>query len=192
MIPIDDWYVHPSNKSIDVAIYEMGIPSGTDHLVLPMSTCATKDVFKQHEVELGEEVIISGLFQHHFGTKKNIPIVRVGNLAALNDEKIVTRSFGEIDAYLIEARSIGGLSGSPAFLNLGAIRFVEGVLKQTHNKKPIILLLGLVHGHFDMSDETSEGNINAGIAIVVPVESILATIAECEKNIFTVPREDRD
>jgi hypothetical protein len=93
----------------------MGVPPGADHLVLPMRMCATKDILKQHDVGLGEKVIISGLFQHHFGIKKNIPIVGVGNLAAFDDEKIVTRPFGEIDAYLVEARSIGGLSGSRHF-----------------------------------------------------------------------------
>jgi hypothetical protein len=180
--PINDWYVHPTDRSIDVAIFEMGVPKGADHLVIPISMCATKDVFKRHEIDLGDEVIISGLFQHHFGTRRNIPIIRVGNLAALNEEKIATNSFGEIDAYLIEVRSIGGLSGSPAFLNLGTVRFIEGQVK--HANKPIFLLLGLVHGHYDVSgnDESSSSAINAGIAIVVPVESILATVNEYEKS----------
>jgi hypothetical protein len=162
-----------------------------DHLVFPMKLCATKDIFREHEVDLGEEVVVSGLFQHHFGAKRNIPIVRVGNLAALNEEKVATKSFGEIDAYLIEVRSIGGLSGSPVFLNLGTIRLVEGQVRHSAAKKPIIYLLGLIHGHFNaVPDELDERDdpdalyeaINAGIAIVVPIESILATIANTKPN----------
>jgi hypothetical protein len=50
---------------------------------------------------------------HHTGDLKNVPIVRVGNLASYPSEQIQTRAFGRMEAYLIEARSIGGLSGSP-------------------------------------------------------------------------------
>jgi hypothetical protein len=176
-IPIEEWYAHPSDKTIEVAIFETGIPKDADHLVLAESMCATQAIFKQHEVELGDEVIISGLFQHHFGNNKNIPIVRVGNLAALNEERVSTELFGEIDAYLVEVRSTGGLSGSPVFLNLGVSRIIAGQVK--HAKQPVCFLLGLIHGHF--LDEPSAA-INAGIAIVVPVESILATITEYERG----------
>jgi hypothetical protein len=71
---------------------------------------------------------------------------------------------------------------------LETFRFVHGRLKLSQDKDDpifLIFLLRLVHGHFDMTDEIGEGSINAGIAIVVPVESILATIAEYEKNTVT-------
>ena len=189
-VPIGDWYFHPSDASIDVAVFEMGIPVDADHLVIPFSMSANSDKLKQHEVELGDEVFVSGLFRHHYGKKRNIPIVRVGTLAALNEEKIATE-IGEMDAYLIEARSIGGLSGSPVFLNLGVVRFIGGQVK--HAKDPVFFLLGLIHGHFDVkstagvsspesvSVATSE-SINSGIAIVVPIESVRAVIAAYESR----------
>lgn len=31
------------------------------------------------------------------------------------DERILTDNYGDMEAYLVEARSIGGLSGSPVF-----------------------------------------------------------------------------
>ena len=78
---------------------------------------------------MGDEVFVVGLFRHRHGTQRNIPIVRVGNLAALTEEKVATNDFGLVDAYLIEARSIGGLSGSPVFLNLWVVRHVEKQVK---------------------------------------------------------------
>lgn len=48
-------------------------------------------------------------------SRGKIPIVRVGNRASYPEQHVHTLDFGEMDAYLIEARSIGGLSGSPAF-----------------------------------------------------------------------------
>jgi hypothetical protein len=178
-IPLNGWYVHPTDQSIDVAIFEKGIGPEVDHLVLPLSLCVTEALMKNHEVGLGDEVFISGLFSHHFGTKRNIPIVRTGNLAALNDEKIEVDGFGEIDGFLVEARSTGGLSGSPAFLNLGLIRVVGGELK-TNRTGDAVLLLGLVHGHFIVRARkrrtTRKDELNAGIAIIVSVASIRAVV----------------
>jgi hypothetical protein len=172
----------PNDATVDVAIVECGVPAEADHVVIPLRMAASKQVFAANEVELGDEVFVSGLFRHHYGKSKNIPIVRIGNLAALNEERVVTR-YGEMDAYLIEARSIGGISGSPVFLNLGVVRQIGGEVKHATGAYPIYFLLGLIHGHFDLQtpqggaaeDDASE-RVNAGIAIVVPIESILAVI----------------
>jgi hypothetical protein len=94
-------------------------------------------------------------------------------------EKVSTR-IGEIDAYLIEARSIGGLSGSPVFVNPTGVR--HGSLTITEG--PQLFLLGLVHGHFDsefmpldaVADGPGKSGINMGIGIVVPVEKIIEVI----------------
>jgi hypothetical protein len=92
-----------------------------------------------------------------------------------------------MDAYLIEARSIGGLSGSPVFLNLGVVRYIGNGIKHSTGG-PIQLLLGLVHGHFDVhssltddvlsdaSQPLSAQRVNTGIAIVVPIEKVVETI----------------
>jgi hypothetical protein len=180
-VSIDKWFVHPSDRSIDVAIHEMGIPANADHLVLPFNLCVSEKVLREQEVELGDEVFISGLFQHHFGAGRNLPIIRVGNLAAMNEERIETKDFGEMDGYLIEARSIGGLSGSPVFLNLGVIRIIGGKTKFVNSAK--IFLLGLIHGHYDVGlNGGNEESVNAGIAIVVPIQSVMSVIEEYEKR----------
>ena len=179
-----DWHFHPTEQNVDIALLRASVPAGWDHLVIPLSMCATAAAMSSNEVGLGDEVFITGLFRHHHGHQRNIPIVRVGNLAALTEEQVVTTVFGPIDAYLIEARSIGGLSGSPVFLNLGVVRFVSGAVKHSTNG-PIQLLLGLIHGHFDAQDssidEVTEGapgslssaKINTGIAIVTPITKVI-------------------
>lgn len=144
--------------------------------------CLNDQMYKEYNISLGDEVFIVGLFRHHVGSLKNIPIVRVGNLAALNEEKVVTPS-GERDAYLIEARSIGGLSGSPVFFNLGSVRAFGEDLKFL--KKPIFILSGLIHGHYDVEnlnednaneDSLTPEKINTGIAIVTPIHKVIETI----------------
>jgi hypothetical protein len=163
------------------------LPNDADHLAIPFSYCATPEILAEYEVGLGDEVFVSGLFRHHYGKKRNIPIVRVGTLAAFNEERIATQMFGEMDAHLIESRSIGGLSGSPVFLNLGVVRQMGGQILHKAGTGPGSFLLGKTHGHFDElptgtrgrteigSDLTSR-KVNAGIAIVIPFESILSVV----------------
>jgi hypothetical protein len=188
------WLFHPSDKTVDIAALKTGVPEGWDHLVVPLSMCATHEKMASNEVALGDEVFVVGLFRHHHGNQKNIPIVRVGNLAALTEEKVYTNAFGMIDAYLIEARSIGGLSGSPVFLNLGVVRYVGNAVKHS-NGGPIQLLLGMIHGHFDVSTraidniqaDTQSGlsveRVNTGIAIVVPIEKVIELIHAYAPNV---------
>ncbi len=182
-----DWLFHPTDRSVDVALLHIGVPQDWDHLVIPLSMCVTPKTLLVNEVGLGDEVFVVGLFRHHHGTQRNIPIVRVGNLAALTEEKVNTKDLGLVEAYLIEARSIGGLSGSPVFLNLGVVRYVEKQVKHSTGG-PIFFLLGLVHGHYDVpstsldssnqdaAETLSAERVNTGIAIVVPMDKIAETL----------------
>jgi hypothetical protein len=192
-----DWIFHPTDKSIDVAMLPCRVSATLDHLVLPASIGGTEEKLKCNEVGLGDEVFITGLFSHHHGNRRNIPIVRIGNISCLVEEKVVTKDYGEIDAYLIEARSIGGLSGSPVFVNLGSLRPIGGTV--TFGRRgPSVLLLGLIHGHFDSqissSDKTDvltkdEGftseAVNTGIAVVVPFQRIDEVFLIAEKRALT-------
>jgi hypothetical protein len=183
---ISQWYMHPSDPSLDVAIIEMGVPVEGDHLVLPYSLCLTPELAATHEMAVGEEIFIVGLFKHYYGEQRNIPIVRIGNLATAEEQKISSERFGKRDAYLIEARSIGGLSGSPAFLNFGATRVIRGQL--VHAQAPIVLLMGLVSGHYDVHSAgvdaatTQSDRVNTGIAVVVPIRNVRAVIESYERE----------
>jgi hypothetical protein len=104
--------------------------------------------------------------------------VRLGNIALMPEEPIETRDYGFMEAYLIEARSIGGLSGSPVFVHVGGIR----ANRMRGNK---YYWLGLIHGHWNLptsdtdnsnKDQLSGEAINTGIAIVVPATKILEII----------------
>jgi hypothetical protein len=127
---------------------------------------------------------MTGLFAHLSGSERNLPIIRFGNIAMIPDEPVPTR-IGMIEAYLIEARSIGGLSGSPAFVYKRA----QGRVK--------LYLMGLMHGHWDIPPENkndlaitdSFGSVNMGIAIVVPAKKILEVINHPE---LVAIRQEKD
>lgn len=114
-----DWIYH-NDKNVDVALHPIGLQGNFDHLLYPESAFVTPEFINENEIDVGDEVIITGLFRHHNGTNRNLPIVRIGNISAMPMEKIQTKET-LMDGYLIEARSIGGLSGSPVFTNLGII-----------------------------------------------------------------------
>lgn len=183
---LKDWQYHPTEKeTVDVALFNataMG-SSNFDHGVFPVGGFATSEQIKAERIGLGDEIVIVGLFASHYGNTKNIPIVRVGNIAAMPEEKVVT-GLGSIDAYLVEARSIGGLSGSPVFVNQGMMRVRDG---QTYiNSREAVWLLGLMHGHYDEKAE----KVNMGIGIVVPAAKILEVLNQ--KAIVEIENEARE
>lgn len=197
-VPFENWRFHPDEtKRTDVAVASVGDQARNDETgeivkidLRHISANGDKSIFAiqktidEHAIGPGEEIAIIGLFRNHFGAERNIPIVRTGNIAMMKGEPVFTSYAGWIDAYLIEARSIGGLSGSPVFVNMPPYRIVNNQTRSTHGTSQLYLL-GLVHGHFDVAslkddavleDDGVVGGINTGIGIVIPAEKILETI----------------
>lgn len=171
---VSQWRFHPSEATVDLtAIQWTPDQKKFDYQVIPASMLITDDIVKQHSIGPGDEVFFPGLFVNHYGKKQNLPIIRIGNIAAMAEEPVSTRHCGDIDAHLVEARSIGGLSGSPVFVHLVVGRGQQIVL----GAGPTFYLLGLMHGHYDspltdkdanVDDGEQAERVNMGIAIVVP------------------------
>lgn len=181
------WFSHPGPQPTDVAVAPIDFLPEEEFQALRLRSnppgkdiCATSQVLQGNNVGLGDEVFIVGLFRSHYGQQRNVPIIRIGNLAMMRGEPVETH-YGATDAYLVEARSIGGLSGSPVFVHHplpnppGATRF---------------WLLGLMHGHFDIKNLNEDiivdslggvsAGINTGVGVVIPVEKILETLDQPE------------
>lgn len=175
-----DWKGHTTDKSVDVAVLSWSPPTDiVDFRAVPMAIALDDEAIAKHGIGPGEDVFITGLFQRHYGSGRNIPIIRVGNLALMQEEKIDDGSpYAPLDAYLIEARSTGGLSGSPVFLHAGFTRWVKDDVQHSTSNAPFFLL-GLIHGHWDESDD-DQRRVNMGIALVVPVEKILEILKQHE------------
>ncbi len=171
---LEDWKI-PDDSTVDVAVISQGISDTEfEHLAWPTPGALTTFMLEANRVGVGDDVFVIGLFSPHTGKRNNIPIARVGNIAALPREKVSTK-IGDIDAYLIECRSIGGLSGSPVFIHMGGDTRIRGQFS-----KPLVqyFLLGMMHGHFDISADTQEDiagsdSVNMGIGIVVPIDHVL-------------------
>jgi hypothetical protein len=133
-------------------------------------------------------IFATGLFSEIPNTTQNLPILKHGNIAMMPTEQLQTE-LGFADVYLVEARSIGGLSGSPVFvrptagigLPFGTHKTIEGLIALTDRVK----LLGLMHGHWDVKESEINNarlshdrkrGVNYGIAIATPAIKIIETI----------------
>lgn len=182
------WYDHPQHEdsAADVSVLSARINiDSVDVKMIPESMFLDRNSLDDGSIGIGNEVFITGLFNRFSGKNKNMPIIRVGNIAMLPDEKISTDKFGEIDAYLIEARSIGGISGSPVFFRKPQQTdkgFSAGVN---------FYLGGLMHGHWETNENKIDSssveldfegnkNVNMGIAIVTPIHKLREILHSAE------------
>jgi hypothetical protein len=179
------WFYHPTEKdSVDVAVLPFGSARFNEYDIewIPEQLFATDQRIADFEIGLGDELFIIGLFTRFFGRTTLTPIVRTGNIAMMPKDKLPAKGFGEMEAYLVEGRSIGGLSGSPAF-----VRNTVKTPMQTAGGKLTAMsglggshLLGLVHGHWDVpptfSNMEQAEAVNMGVSIIVPAKKILETL----------------
>jgi hypothetical protein len=150
-------------------------------------------------VGAGDDVFIAGLFNRLRGQSRNLPLVRMGNVAMIPDPgelvpgvKIGQNRVADVEAYLIEARSLGGLSGSPVFVRTTVSQETMVTTRDGPPKKTECLvlgpffLLGLINSHWDIDPlekndpDLRGGNkpqaVNLGIAVVIPAKKIKDTL----------------
>lgn len=194
----DRWWYHPTDKTADVAVAQVWPSYDADLISVGIVQLGTPDLLSAVNIGIGDEVFSTGLFTPADSARKNIPIVRHGNIAMMSDEQIETE-LGYADVYLVEARSLPGISGSPVFVR-PTIDFK--VPHKSGHKADVfgagvgVILLGLMQAHWDVKEsEINEvffthdrkRGVNMGIAMVVPAIKILETINQ--EALVTIRRE---
>ena len=184
---LDDlkWYFHPDDDDLAVcplSTLSIGFKQ-FDYEAIPHHMFITKDYLQRYDIGLGDEVFIVGRFQYHEGTERNLPSARFGNIAQMPIEKIkIKRSPSYImyqEGFLLEMRSIGGYSGSPAFLvtYMGAPtrKFRIDLDMQNHTK-----LLGVDCGHLHLYEKVYDKEANQSIGRV-KLNSAMSVVVPCWK-----------
>ena len=184
----DRWWHHPTDSTADVAVAPVWPSHDADLISVNIAQLGVPSLLASVNIGIGDEVYSTGLFAPVDVEHQNVPIIRQGNLAMLPAQQIQTE-LGYADMYLIEARSIGGISGSPVFVR----PTIEFKVPEKRTGKPFdvfgaglgIILLGLMHGHWDVKESEMnkarfvhdrQRGVNMGIAMVVPAIKILETI----------------
>jgi len=178
-LPRDKWIF---SDQADIAIMPFDELEGVDYCVFSTQMFLTDERISEMGIGWGDELFIVGLFTQHFGESTNIPILRSGIIASMPHELLIEANSGKpYNAYLVESRSIGGLSGSPVFMAMKK-RGVEmhPAPREFNPWQHELLLLGLVRGHFDLKVKPPksdfmgqvESKLNMGIAIVTPIQEL--------------------
>lgn len=180
---VSSWYCDPSDNLCDIAILRRDLPNWADHTAIPRHYFLTDEIMSKFEFDITDDVIVVGLFHRRVGNRRNVPIVRSGAIASINDDELVSTRLGEMRAYLIECRSIGGLSGSPVIVISDSDHHWKLKLQKGDST---MFLMGLIHGHFDLKSDSIDAlgsakdrdpeNINTGIAVVTPVSRLTKLI----------------
>jgi Trypsin-like peptidase domain len=181
----EDWIRH---DTADVAILNVSIDARFQFHLVPLDMYATSEVISERKIGPGDEVYVTGLLVYHHGRTRNMPIVRLGCIAAIPDDPVALTT-GDDRVALTEVRSLGGLSGSPVFVHLPFWRDLPGAGKVLTTSGEVVassggesLLLGVMHGFYPVRENDPENvsrgdeNMNTGIAVVVLADRILDLI----------------
>lgn len=198
-IKANQWHC-AEGKDVAVILFTYRWMPDMDHMSIPLETVVTPERVEHEGMGPGDDIFFPGLFVEHSGARRSIPIIRAGTIAAMPEEPISMSIGGgesvRTDAFLVESRSIGGLSGSPVFIHMGDTRRSENAVILSPGN-PRIYLLGLMHGHWD--EERHEKpkrtkkksgvrrvasdvalrfrqEVNMGVASVVPIPAIIHTL----------------
>jgi hypothetical protein len=142
-----------TKKAVDLCIFERHFdPSIYDFYGYILDSSRWQEEWRDAgDLKTGDEVCVAGLYTSHYGITKNIPVVRIGNIAALPDEPIAT-NYGNVHGCLVECYSIAGLSGSPVFKIVPKLTVGDsGIVKMT---EAMYVLIGILVGeHIIQSKE---------------------------------------
>ena len=179
-VPFARWQF-PRNPTIDLAVALWNpTPSKLrlQYETVPLDMLATIDFIREEMIGIGELIFYPGCFTSHQETTRNIPIVRTGHIAAMPHEPFRDKH-RDVEAYLVEAFSIGGFSGAPVFIGYDARRGPAYTLKDYRawgpgDPPPIIRedepefarVIGVMSGHF--RHKQPYGTIHSGLSFVVP------------------------
>jgi Trypsin-like peptidase domain len=194
-------WLFPKERYVDVCVYpfDKQMHDADDDLALvTLNTSSTNgiiftDTFQAHwGLALGDEIFMVSCFVGRVGDRKNIPVIRLGSIAAKPSEPAWGGSH-QSPAYLIETRSLGGTSGSPVFLHVNpGRRLREPELRQLPDGGGTIApyyLIGMMQGFhsgqyasdFVANDDEQkvvpvDTDFNAGIGVAIPISQIMDLI----------------
>jgi len=182
----DRWWYHPTSpKSVDVAVtmFAPALVANSSVQFISEDDFATDESIRDCGIGPGDEISVVGLFTRFSGSTTHVPIVRTGSIAMMPRGTLSIMRFGEMEVYLAECRSVGGLNGCPIFVSGAAHNRAPGPKTNTpmHPSGPGKLhFLGLMHGHWELpvdfrATPRAEA-VNLGISIIVPAKKILEVL----------------
>ncbi len=196
-----DWTNHPNGDDLAVAT----LPPLTDlhkYNFLDNNHLISKALVDQYNVGPGDDIFVVGRFVNQEGKQQNTPSVRFGNLAQMPPAPISQpRGSGvfEQESFIVEARSIGGFSGSAVFLIMSS-QFIRPN-RPNPGELNRVFLLGIdwgyicdwdtVHDSVGRPQPSLQVRTNTGMMAVVPAWKLKELIDMPKLKIDRDASEDR-
>ena len=137
------WGITFRERALDLCIFPLHFdPTIYDFFAISMSSESWQQRLGElGEPEPGDEICVVGLYTTHYGYVRNMPVARIGHIAALPEERVATHR-GHIYGYLVECQSIAGLSGSPVFWTVPRFKIEGDQIMQQRAHFPLGILIG--------------------------------------------------
>jgi hypothetical protein len=198
------WSLHDST---DIAAIRIDIPDEEyEARWIPPSFFATLQQIRILDISgwrvgEGDEVFYPGLFTKFHGRHQMLPVVRFGHISLMPYEPIPIEwhdparnknSLRDIEAYLIEAKSWHGFSGSPVFLYYPLEELVRRALNKAERDRGMrddntlqrftdmrqglrqANMIGIVSAYWDYeADLRRKYSVHAGLAVVIPTDAVI-------------------
>jgi hypothetical protein len=208
LIETGGWINHP-DRHIDICTYPIDWRDWDKDGDLDLLALDAPRIFLDKQREeyfgfgIGSDIFIPSAFVGLSGEKQNIPVIRFGHVAAMALEP--NPGSPRKPAFLIETRSLGGMSGSPVMFHTEPGR--------THKRQPmptdpntglrmapyllVGILVGTWHGQYagdflPMGEPLlTDAEFNSGISVALPVSQIIEVLyqkALCDARNATLER----
>jgi hypothetical protein len=179
----EDWICHPDGDDVAACVVSID-PKNVSFSFIPINDFLRQEQVYPLDIGIGDEAFVVGRFINHEGKQRNSPTARTGIISQMPIEPINIRGIDQ-ECFLVEARSIGGYSGSPV---LWRVLPFSGTRKIPNWKHGQIgpLLLGIEAGYIydwspvcDSAGRVRGGSvaqqvqINTGMMVVIPAWRIV-------------------
>lgn len=172
-----EWVSHPNGDDISAVV--LPFQPGWTAAALDWSDLAiTRPRMAELNMGVGDEVFMLGRFISHGTLQLNQPLARFGNVAMMPGQLVKDGRGVDVEAFLVEMRSLSGFSGSPVFVYMGPGTYRgNGTMMPFYSET--IWLMGIDTGHKTLLAKVHQRNgepeeklvvyLNTGVSIVAPV-----------------------
>jgi hypothetical protein len=186
-----DWIRHPDEQT-DIAVCPLADDLRADdrslytYKSISPGHMITPDRMLEYNIGIGDDTFVVGRFVNHDGVQRNQPSVRFGAIAQMPKDKIKTET-GWQEAFLVEAKSIAGYSGSPVFALISEVRSPKYKAEQGVEPTELFMFLGIDCSHIIErqpvynANETKSGmyiESNTGMAVVIAAWKLAQLLEE--------------
>lgn len=203
-----EWFFHPTDDTVDVAVHPIEIPNWAACTQIPRSpNLNEKERFRRKDIGAGNRTYTVGLFKFLHGDRRNQPFVFSGHIGLVPEDQRIPvdgwlESHGDdavlVEAYLVEGEPLDGASGSPVFVRrtLGPVPASPSG-KLQYWVEGSVWLLGLMSDAFRAKpgrdyDIHGAGMIPRGVNVVVPASKIMEVMDHPELKKRRQAAQERD